>query len=144
MGDGGGDRQLNVFGAPLEVCCKKPMTGFYRDGYCNTGPMDTGTHTVCAHMTEEFLAFSARAGNDLSTPRPEYDFPGLQPGDRWCLCARRWQEAEMAGCLANCFFGGIKKTCVRWCLTLFQLLSAVSRVLLEMHLCGRAWRLCGM
>ena len=98
MGDGGGDRQLNVFGAPLEVCCKKPMTGFYRDGYCNTGPMDTGTHTVCAHMTEEFLAFSARAGNDLSTPRPEYDFPGLQPGDRWCLCARRWQEAEMAGC----------------------------------------------
>ena len=97
MGDGGGDRQLNVFGAPLEVCCKKPMTGFYRDGYCNTGPMDTGTHTVCAHMTEEFLAFSARAGNDLSTPRPEYDFPGLQSGDRWCLCARRWQEAEMAG-----------------------------------------------
>ena len=98
MGDGGGDRQLNVFGAPLEVCCKRPMTGFYRDGYCNTGPMDTGTHTVCAHMTEEFLAFSARAGNDLSTPRPEYDFPGLQPGDRWCLCARRWEEAEMAGC----------------------------------------------
>ena len=101
MGDGGGDRQLNVFGAPLEVCCKKPMTGFYRDGYCNTGPMDTGTHTVCAHMTEEFLAFSARAGNDLSTPRPEYDFPGLQPGDGWCLCARRWQEAEMAGCAPN-------------------------------------------
>ena len=101
MGDGGGDRQLNVLGAPLEVCCKKPMTGFYRDGYCNTGPMDGGTHTVCAHMTDEFLAFSARAGNDLSTPRPEYDFPGLQPGDRWCLCARRWQEAEMAGCAPN-------------------------------------------
>ena len=101
MGDGGGDRQLNVLGAPLGVCCKKPMTGFYRDGYCNTGPMDTGTHTVCAHMTEAFLTYSARAGNDLSTPVPAYDFPGLQPGDRWCLCARRWVEAEMAGCAPN-------------------------------------------
>ena len=97
MGDGGENRQRNVLGEPLEVCCKKPMTGFYRDGYCNTGPMDTGTHTVCAEMTDSFLSFSAWAGNDLITPIPAYDFPGLKPGDRWCLCARRWTEAERAG-----------------------------------------------
>lgn len=73
------------------------MTGFYRDGYCRTGPGDYGVHTVCAVMTDEFLRFSAAMGNDLSTPRPEMDFPGLKPGDRWCLCVQRWQEALEAG-----------------------------------------------
>ena len=73
------------------------MTGFYRDGYCRTGPGDFGLHTVCTVMTEEFLEFSAMAGNDLSTPRPEMDFPGIKPGDRWCLCVERWQEALEAG-----------------------------------------------
>lgn len=75
----------------------RPLTGFYRDGCCNTGPEDVGSHTVCAQMTDAFLAFSARAGNDLSTPRPEYGFPGLRAGDRWCLCASRWLQAYRAG-----------------------------------------------
>jgi uncharacterized protein (DUF2237 family) len=75
-----------------------PLTGFMRDGHCRLGPNDRGVHTVCAVMTEEFLAFSKRAGNDLSTPHPEFHFPGLKPGDRWCLCAARWQEAWVAGC----------------------------------------------
>ena len=88
----------NVLGTPLKGCCNDPMTGFYRDGYCRTGPDDKGLHTVCAQVTEEFLKFSKRMGNDLSTPRPEYDFPGLKPGDKWCLCAARWQEAFEAGC----------------------------------------------
>lgn len=87
----------NVLGGPLALCSAKPVTGFFRDGCCNTGPQDVGSHTVCAVMTEEFLAFSAKAGNDLSTPMPEYGFPGLKPGDRWCLCAPRWQEAFNAG-----------------------------------------------
>lgn len=83
----------NVLGAKLEPCCKFPMTGFYRDGYCNTGPDDLGRHVVCIKVTREFLAFSKKTGNDLSTPQPEMDFPGLIPGDQWCLCALRWQEA---------------------------------------------------
>jgi uncharacterized protein len=83
----------NVLGEQLEICSLKPMTGFYRDGCCNTGREDVGSHTVCAVMTAEFLAFSKSRGNDLSTPVPEYGFPGLKPGDRWCLCAPRWQEA---------------------------------------------------
>lgn len=87
----------NVLGEPLIGCCSDPMTGFYRDGYCRTGPGDTGVHTVCAEMTAEFLVFSKERGNDLSTPVPEYQFPGLQPGDRWCLCAARWKEAYDAG-----------------------------------------------
>ncbi|MEQ8550060.1 MAG: DUF2237 domain-containing protein [Cyclobacteriaceae bacterium] len=87
----------NVFGEPLITCSETPMTGFYRDGCCNTGPMDTGTHTVCAIMTEEFLIYTKLAGNDLSTPRPEYNFPGLKAGDKWCLCASRWAEAERDG-----------------------------------------------
>ena len=78
---------------PLEVCSVSPTTGFYRDGCCNTGSEDVGSHTVCAVMTAEFLDFSKSRGNDLSTPMPEFGFPGLQPGDRWCLCASRWQEA---------------------------------------------------
>jgi len=87
----------NVLGGELKPCCKFPMTGFYRDGYCRTGVEDIGQHTVCIQATEEFLAFSKAAGNDLSTPRPEMDFPGLIPGDQWCLCALRWQEAFEAG-----------------------------------------------
>ncbi len=88
---------LNVLGGELEPCSVDPVTGFYRDGTCRTGGQDVGVHAVCAVMTEEFLAFSASAGNDLHTPRPEWGFPGLVPGDRWCLCAPRWQEALEAG-----------------------------------------------
>jgi hypothetical protein len=89
--------ERNVLGTPLQPCSFEPLTGFHRDGCCRTGPEDTGVHAVCCVMTEEFLAFSKRVGNDLSTPRPEYGFPGLKPGDRWCLCAARWAEALDAG-----------------------------------------------
>jgi uncharacterized protein len=88
---------LNVFGTELEPCSHAPLTGFYRDGCCDTGPEDVGVHTVCVIATDEFLVFSRDRGNDLSTPRPEYRFPGLEPGDRWCLCASRWKEAWAAG-----------------------------------------------
>ena len=88
---------LNVLGSELEPCSVDPVTGFYRDGSCRTGGQDVGVHAVCAVMTEEFLAFSASVGNDLSTPHPEWGFPGLVPGDRWCVCAARWQEAVEAG-----------------------------------------------
>lgn len=87
----------NVLGDPLTACCETPTTGFFRDGYCNTGPGDIGVHTVCAIMTEEFLAYTREQGNDLSTPRPDFGFKGLKPGDRWCLCASRWAEAADAG-----------------------------------------------
>ncbi len=87
----------NVLGTDLKTCSTDPMTGWYRDGCCNTGPGDTGLHTVCAKVTDEFLAFSKAAGNDLSTPHPEYDFPGLKHGDQWCLCVTRWVEAYDAG-----------------------------------------------
>jgi len=90
-------RDQNVLGGPLACCCNAPKTGFYRNGYCQTGPMDTGLHVVCAQMTAEFLAFTKSQGNDLSTPMPASDFPGLKAGDRWCLCASRWQEARLAG-----------------------------------------------
>ena len=96
VGHDAGARRI-VLGEPLELCSIKPMTGFYRDGCCNTGQEDVGLHTVCAVMTAEFLAFSKSAGNDLSTPMPQYGFAGLKPGDRWCLCASRWQEAFDAG-----------------------------------------------
>ena len=87
----------NVLGGELLPCSMDPVTGFFRNGCCETGPHDKGMHTVCAVMTPEFLAFSKQVGNDLSTPVPEYGFPGLKPGDRWCLCARRWLEAFEAG-----------------------------------------------
>lgn len=87
----------NVLGEELETCCTSPMTGFYRNGVCETGPQDSGTHVVCGQVTEEFLAFTRSRGNDLSTPRPPFNFPGLKSGDRWCLCASRWQEALDAG-----------------------------------------------
>jgi uncharacterized protein len=87
----------NVLGEPLAECCRDPLTGFYRDGACNTGPEDVGRHTVCALMDEAFLRFSQARGNDLSTPVPEIGFRGLRPGDCWCLCAERWREAFEAG-----------------------------------------------
>jgi hypothetical protein len=87
----------NVLGETLEVCCTSPMTGFYRNGFCETGPRDLGTHVVCAEVTEEFLEFTSSEGNDLIRPSPEHGFPGLTPGDRWCLCVSRWKEALDAG-----------------------------------------------
>jgi uncharacterized protein (DUF2237 family) len=87
----------NVLGTSLQTCSLDPLTGFTRTGCCETGPEDLGSHTVCTQVTEEFLAFSMLQGNDLSTPRPEYGFAGLKPGDRWCLCASRWMEAAEAG-----------------------------------------------
>ena len=92
-----GQSQLNVLGGPLEGCGTDPMTGFYRDGCCGTGPQDVGSHTVCAVVTADFLAHQQRVGNDLSTPRPEYSFPGLVPGDRWCVVAIRWMQAYLDG-----------------------------------------------
>ena len=89
--------QLNIFNEPLEACNLDPVTGFFRSGCCETSEQDTGSHTVCAIMTEEFLKFSKSKGNDLSTPVPAFDFPGLNSGDRWCLCAARWLEAYEAG-----------------------------------------------
>lgn len=91
------DPDLNVVGGDLLPCGTDPVTGFFRDGCCATGPEDLGSHTVCAIVTDEFLAFSLRAGNDLSTPRPEWGFPGLVAGDPWCVCAERWLEAHRAG-----------------------------------------------
>jgi len=90
----------NVLGGPLEECGTDPVTGFYRDGCCNTGPQDLGSHTVCAVMTADFLAHQQRVGNDLSTPRPEYNFAGLLPGDRWCVVASRWMQAYREGAAA--------------------------------------------
>ncbi|MBO9313909.1 MAG: DUF2237 domain-containing protein [Chloroflexus sp.] len=87
----------NVLGGPLAPCSMRPLTGFFRTGCCDTGPLDTGLHVICAQVTAEFLDFSRSRGNDLITPRPEYRFPGLKPGDRWCLCALRWLEAYEAG-----------------------------------------------
>lgn len=88
----------NVLGEPLQPCSFEPLTGFFRDGCCHTGPGDHGLHTVCTRVTAEFLRFSQAAGNDLSTPVPEYEFPGLKPGDQWCLCVTRWQDALEADC----------------------------------------------
>ena len=103
----------NVLGGDLEDCSNRPMTGFFRDGCCNTSDEDVGSHTVCAVMTAEFLAFSKAQGNDLSTPHPEFGFPGLKPGDRWCLCAPRWEEAFLVGkaprvCLAATHEGALE------------------------------------
>jgi hypothetical protein len=92
------DKSLNVLGGPLEPCSMDPKTGFYRNGACDTGPDDHGSHTVCAVMTAEFLAYSKYFGNDLSTPRPEVGFPGLKPGDSWCLCASRFLQAYQEDC----------------------------------------------
>lgn len=92
-----GSESKNVLGQPLQQCGCNPMTGFYRDGFCETGERDRGSHTVCAVMTEEFLTFTKSRGNDLSTPAPHFNFPGLKSGDKWCLCVSRWKEAYEAG-----------------------------------------------
>jgi uncharacterized protein (DUF2237 family) len=105
----------NVLGGPLGLCSNDPMTGFYRNGCCDTGPEDIGSHTVCAVMTEEFLEFSASVGNDLSTPRPEFGFPGLRPGDRWCLCAPRWQQALEANAAPGVVLGSTEEGALRFC-----------------------------
>lgn len=89
-------QQLNVFGEPLKECSCDPMTGYFRDGLCNTEANDVGSHTLCAQMTQEFLDFSVAEGNDLVTPQPQYGFPGLKAGDRWCVCAMRWRHAQEA------------------------------------------------
>jgi uncharacterized protein (DUF2237 family) len=115
---GGGNRRSasrNVFGEPLEGCARNPMTGFYRDGCCNTGVDDAGSHTVCIVATAEFLAFSASRGNDLATPLPDYGFPGLRPGDRWCLCAPRWQEAHEAGQAPRVVLRATHEGALRYC-----------------------------
>ena len=124
-GEGRRQAARNVLGEVLEICSITPMTGFYRDGCCNTGREDMGSHTVCAVMTLEFLKFSKSRGNDLSTPLLEFGFPGLKPGDRWCLCAPRWQEAFEAnqaprvvlratheGALAHCSLADLKRFAV--------------------------------
>jgi uncharacterized protein (DUF2237 family) len=89
--------EKNVLNTPLQICCTSPLTGYFRDGSCRTREDDYGTHTVCAIVTEAFLNYSASKGNDLITPRPHWNFPGLKPGDKWCLCISRWLEAEKAG-----------------------------------------------
>ena len=90
-------KQQNVFGEPLESCCVSPITGYFRDGYCHTDVTDRGIHTVCVELTLEFLEYSKMKGNDLITPKPEFNFPGLKEGDHWCLCAGRWLEAYKQG-----------------------------------------------
>jgi uncharacterized protein (DUF2237 family) len=105
----------NMLGTELEVCSTSPMTGFYRDGCCNTGGDDAGVHVVCAQVTDDFLAFSRAVGNDLSTPRPEYGFPGLVDGDRWCVCAARWQEAYDAGHAPPVLLAGTHAKAIDWC-----------------------------
>ncbi len=105
----------NVLGTDLEPCGFDPLTGFYRDGCCDTGGDDAGVHVVCAEMTDAFLAFSRQNGNDLVTPVPEHGFPGLRPGDRWCLCASRWQEAYDAGVAPPVFLRATHARALDWC-----------------------------
>jgi uncharacterized protein (DUF2237 family) len=104
----------NVLGGQLEPCSIDPLTGFYRDGCCNTGADDRGVHTVCVLLTEEFLTFSKSRGNDLSTPQLEFGFPGLRPGDRWCLCASRWQEALEADAAPEVVLGSTHASTLEW------------------------------
>ncbi len=105
----------NVLGGTLLICSADPMTGFFRNGCCDTAPEDVGSHTVCAVMTDEFLAFSKQAGNDLSTPHPEFGFPGLKAGDHWCLCAPRWQEALEAGAAPKVVLKATAEGALRHC-----------------------------
>ena len=108
----GGGRQRNVLGVPLIACSVSPVPGFFRDGCCHTGPEDVGSHTVCAVMTDDFLHFSKAAGNDLMTPRPEYNFPGLKAGDSWCLCAARWEQARRAGAAPKVVLAATNAACL--------------------------------
>jgi len=111
----GGGGQRNVLGGVLITCSVDPMTGFYRDGCCNTGMEDTGSHTVCAVMNDDFLAFSKASGNDLSTPRPEFGFDGLKAGDYWCLCAARWEQARQAGLAPQVKLEACNMAALRYC-----------------------------
>jgi len=104
------EKQKNVFGEEIETCCESPITGFFRDGFCHTDDTDEGVHTICVSMTEDFLEFSKSKGNDLSTPRPEFNFPGVNEGDSWCLCAERWAEAYESNMAPKLY---IKKTNIR-------------------------------
>lgn len=106
---------LNVLGGELELCSADPLTGYLRDGCCNTAAGDAGVHTVCAVMTDAFLAFSAEHGNDLATPHPEWGFAGLKEGDRWCLCAPRWQEALEAGVAPAVVLAATHELSTEWC-----------------------------
>ena len=108
----GGGRQKNVLGGALIPCSVAPMTGFFRDGCCHTSPEDVGSHTVCAVMTNDFLKFSKATGNDLTTPRAEYGFPGLKPGDSWCLCAARWEQARRAGAAPSVILSATNAACL--------------------------------
>ncbi len=116
-GPRGGRRQpsYNVLGGTLEPCSMQPLTGFFRNGCCDTSPQDVGSHTVCAVMTAEFLAFSKASGNDLSTPMPQFGFAGLKPGDRWCLCAPRWQEALKANAAPQVVLRATESGALQWC-----------------------------
>ncbi len=119
MPDAGGhprrEPALNVLGEPLKSCSEEPLTGFFRDGCCNTSAEDVGSHTVCAVMTADFLAFSKRAGNDLSTPMPQFGFDGLKPGDRWCLCAPRWHEALRHGAAPKIVLAATHQGALEFC-----------------------------
>ena len=111
----GGGGQRNVLGGVLITCSVDPMTGFYRDGCCNTSMEDAGSHTVCAVMNDDFLAFSKASGNDLSTPRPEFGFDGLKAGDYWCLCAARWEQARQAGLAPQVKLEACNMAALRYC-----------------------------
>lgn len=110
-----GTTPRNVLGGELESCCTDPMTGFFRDGYCKASAQDPGSHTVCIVATDEFLAYSKSAGNDLSTPMPQYSFPGLKAGDKWCLVARRWQQALDAGMAPQVVLAATHEACLEFC-----------------------------
>ena len=112
---GGRRPSRNVLGGVLQTCSERPLTGFFRNGCCETSAQDYGSHTVCAVMTAEFLEFSRSRGNDLSTPRPEFGFPGLKPGDRWCLCAPRWQEALEAGRAPRLVLQATEQSALEYC-----------------------------
>lgn len=116
----------NVLGGDLKECSMDPVTGFFRTGCCETSPEDLGNHTVCAELTEEFLSFTAQQGNDLSTPRPEFRFPGLKPGDRWCLCALRWREAYEAGAAPPVVLASTNEAALRY----------IDLDVLKQHACG--------
>ncbi len=111
----GGSKARNVLGGPLETCSLDPKTGFTRTGCCETGPEDAGSHTVCAVMTADFLEFSRAQGNDLVTPHPQWGFPGLKPGDQWCLCAPRWAEALNAGCAPKVVLRATHEAALAYC-----------------------------
>lgn len=112
--DIGPEDRRNVLGGPLGVCSHDPKTGFYRDGCCATGSDDPGRHVVCAEMTDAFLAYSRSRGNDLVTPKPDFGFPGLKSGDRWCLCAARWKEAHEAGVAPPVVLGSTHEAALRY------------------------------